>query len=143
MRSGFHAAMDLATDAAGHCAGSLQSWIEQPLELHFTRQPVSPKTAMRLGVLPTFLSGRATPLIDALAVPAGTTASQTVTSAVAPRTVMAVPFIDGQVALAGRIVRAMSVPPGPYCTHVGFAARSGHTTSSARNSHPYFCMRRV
>src|ERR1043165_3633133 len=101
MRSGFHAAIDLATAAAGHCFGSLQSWIEQPLELHLTRQPVSPTTAMRFGVLPRFWSGRATPFTDALVVPAGTTASQTVTSVVAPRTVMAVPFIDGQVVPAG------------------------------------------
>src|SRR4029078_12154693 len=142
MRSGFQAAIDLATAAAGHCAGLLQSWIQQPLERHFTRKPVSPKTAMRTGVLPTFFSGRATPLIDALAVPAGTTASQTVTSVVAPRTVMAVPFMAGQVEVAGRVGGAMSVPPGPYWTHVGFAAWSGHTTSRARRANPHFRMRR-
>src|ERR1051325_2870265 len=142
MRSGFHAAIDLATAAAGHWAGSLQSWIEQPLELHLTRQPVSPQTAMRTGVLPMFFRGRATPLIDALAVPAGTTAAKAAAAVVAPRTVMAVPFIDGQVEPAGRMVRAMSVPPGAYWTHVGFAAWSGYTTSRERRANPHFRMRR-
>src|SRR6266540_793769 len=138
MRSGFHFAIDLATSAAGQQDVSLQSWMSHLPLLHLIRQPVSPMTAIFCGVLPTLASGSATPLIVALVVPAGTTASQTVTTLADPRAVMATLPIFGQVELAGRIVRAISAPPGPYCTHVGFAAYSGHTTSSDRSNHPHF-----